>query len=85
MGGVCCKGQGWRVGEDHKGGKKQEDEERGDGVCPECGGKKGFPCPIKIFSEERDKLFFAIFKFRKRRVRLMRRCQVLPKKKKANC
>ena len=36
--GVCCKGQGWIVGEDHKGGNKQEDEERGVGMCSECGG-----------------------------------------------
>ena len=33
-GGVFCKDQGMRVGEDNKGGKKQEDEERGGGMCP---------------------------------------------------
>ena len=32
--GVCCKGKGWRVGGYHKGGKNQEDEERGGGMCP---------------------------------------------------
>ena len=32
-GGVYCKGQGWRVGEDHKGGKKQEDEKRVGDMC----------------------------------------------------
>ena len=35
--GVCCKGQGWRVGEDYKEGKKQEDEERVGGMFPACG------------------------------------------------
>ena len=34
----CVKGQGWRVVEDYKEWKKQEDEERGDGMCSECGG-----------------------------------------------
>ena len=38
--GVCCKGKGWIVGEDHKGGKNQEDEERGGGVCSGCGGEE---------------------------------------------
>ena len=33
-GGVCCKGKGWRFGEDYKGGKKQEDEESGGRMCP---------------------------------------------------
>ena len=37
-GGVCCKGKGWIVGEDHKGRNNQEDEERGGGECP------GFGC-----------------------------------------
>ena len=37
-GGVNCKGQGWIVGEYHKGGKKGEDEERSGGMFPEnCG------------------------------------------------
>ena len=34
QGGVCCKGKGWRVVEYHKGGNKQEDEERDGGICP---------------------------------------------------
>ena len=33
-GGVCCKLQGWTVGENHKGVKEQEYEERGGGTCP---------------------------------------------------
>ena len=37
-GGVYSKGKGWIVGVDHKGGKNQEDDERGGGVCPCCGG-----------------------------------------------
>ena len=32
-GGVCCNGKCWRVGEDHTGGKNQEDEERVGGMC----------------------------------------------------
>ena len=31
QGGVFCKGQGWRVVKDNKGGRKQEDEKRGGG------------------------------------------------------
>ena len=42
-GGVCCKVQGWRVGEDHKGGKKQEAEERGGEIFPECGWEEEVP------------------------------------------
>ena len=34
QGGVCCKVQGWRVGEDNKEWKKPEDEDRGGGICP---------------------------------------------------
>ena len=37
-GGVCCKVKFRRNGGEHKLGKKQEDEERGVGVCPGCGG-----------------------------------------------
>ena len=33
-GGVCCKGQGWRVGGDHKRWKKSYHEEIFGGVCP---------------------------------------------------
>ena len=63
-GGVCCKGQGWRVGEYHRGGKKQDYEERGGGTCPECGGEEEVPSPIQIWIEERDKLLFTcVFKF----------------------
>ena len=35
---VCCKVKGWRVGEYHKGGKNQEYEKRGGGMCPGCVG-----------------------------------------------
>ena len=37
-GGVCCKGQGSTVGEDHKCGTEQENKERGGGMCLGCGG-----------------------------------------------
>ena len=39
-GGVCCKGKGWRDVVEHKGVKNQEDEERGGGMCPGCGGEE---------------------------------------------
>ena len=46
--------------------KKQEDEERGGGMCPECGGEEEVPRTIQIWSEERDKLLFAcVFKFKR--------------------
>ena len=35
---VCCKGKGWRVEGDHKGGKKQDDDEICGGMCLVCGG-----------------------------------------------
>ena len=65
MGWVCCKGQGWIVGEYHKGGKNKKDEEICGGISPECGGEEEVPCPILIWAEERYKLFFTcIFKFK---------------------
>ena len=39
-GGVCCKGKGRKDGGEYKGGMKQEDEERGGGMCPVCGGEE---------------------------------------------
>ena len=59
-GGVCCKCQGWRVGEDHRGGKKQDDEEIGGGMCPECGREEEVTCKIQRWEEERDKFFFCL-------------------------
>ena len=50
-GGVTCKGQGWIVGEYHKGGKNQEDEERGVRMCREWVGEEEVPSPIKIWAE----------------------------------
>ena len=65
-GGVCCKVQGWRVGEYHKGGKKQEDEERGSGMCPECGGEEEVTCTVLRWAEEIYRFFLAcVFKFKR--------------------
>ena len=55
MGGVCCKGQGWRVGEYHKGGKNQEYEESGGGVFPGCDGEEEVTISIQRWADERDK------------------------------
>ena len=55
---VSCKGQGWRVGEYHKGGKEQEDEKRVGGMRPGCVEEEEVLRPIRIWVEERDKLFF---------------------------
>ena len=61
---VCCKGQCWRFGEYEKGGKKQEDEERGAGVFPNSYEEEEVPSKIIRWAEERDKLFFAcVIKF----------------------
>ena len=57
--GVCCKGQCWRVGEDHKGGKKQGDEERGGGIFPERGWEEEVVRPIRRWEEEIDRFFFS--------------------------
>ena len=63
-GGVCCKGQGWIFGEDHKGVKNQKDEERGGGMCTWCGREEERPSLIQRWTEERDKFFFTcVFKF----------------------
>ena len=35
-GGVHREGKGWRDGGEYKGGKKQEDWERGVDLCPGC-------------------------------------------------
>ena len=35
---VCCKVKGWRDGVYFKRGKNQEDEIRGGGMYPGCGG-----------------------------------------------
>ena len=48
-GGVCCKGKGWRDGGEHKGGKNQEDEERGGGMCPCFGGEEEMLSSIQIW------------------------------------
>ena len=46
------------------GGEKQEYKEGGGGMCPGCVISEEFPIPILIYSEERDKVFFACdFKF----------------------
>ena len=37
--GYPCEGKGRRDGGYHKGGKKQEDEERGFGMCLVCDGE----------------------------------------------
>ena len=46
-GGFYCKFQGWIVGEYHKGGKNQEDDERGGGIFTVCGGEEEVTCPIR--------------------------------------
>ena len=52
------------VGEDHKGGKKQEYEERGGGMSTECGVEEEVPRPIRRWAEERDELFLScVLKF----------------------
>ena len=37
---------------------KQEDEERGGGMCPKCGVEEEVPIPIRIWAEEKGNLFF---------------------------
>ena len=45
-------------------GKDQEDEERDGGMCTGCDGEEEFTSPIRIWSEEIDKCFFAcVFNF----------------------
>ena len=44
---------------EYKGGKKQEDVERGGGMCPVCVGGKEFPSLILKWAEERYEVFLA--------------------------
>ena len=42
-GGVCCKCNSRRYGWEQKAGKKNGGAERGDGMCPVCGGEEEVP------------------------------------------
>ena len=55
-----CEGKGWIDGGEDKGGKNQEDEERGGVMCPICGREEEVLSPIRRQAEERDEFFFSV-------------------------
>ena len=50
--GIYCKWKCWRDEVEHKGRKKQDDEEICGGMCPGCGGEEEIPISIQIRAEE---------------------------------
>ena len=67
-GGFCHEVKGQRYGVEYKGGKNQEVEERGGGMCPVCGREEEFCSTIWVCSEERYELFFTFSVFEKEEV-----------------